>query len=257
MAFAPAAVVDGPVRQPLPYGLFSVVSLAEVSEDRWENGVVWQALACADPTNVVVGDCDAPEGFPKVFPDAPWAEGEADAFTVYAPYKCNPIGGGSLQTAQDNAREILRLREEAQVESRIWTSITTGATALAGGSPKEALAQAEQWIAENYGSLGVIHMSRYVAVFFKGLIEAKGNQMQTILGTPVVVGAGYPDESPTLVATPAMFGYRSDIFESTSRPGDLLDRSVNTLFGIAERSYLIGIDPCGTATAALTLTEAP
>src|SRR3546814_5926530 len=72
-----------------------------------------------------------------------------------------------------------------------------------------------------------------------------------LLGTPVVAGAGYPCTHPDsvtagswIVATPALMLYRSEIFTATNRPGDLLDRGQNNLFGIAERRYLVGWDEC-------------
>jgi hypothetical protein len=44
-------------------------------------------------------------------------------------------------------------------------------------------------------------------------------------------------------ATSGIFGYRSDVFTSSNRPGDLLDRNVNNLYAVAERQYLVGWDP--------------
>ena len=265
MAFAPRAVVDGPPRLPLPYGLFSVVSLAEASTERWENGVTWLGASC-DPVAIVVGDCDAPEGFPKQFPDGGGVVGEASAFTVYGTYKCSP-SGNAVSEGQRQAREVLIAREEAAVERRLWDSMDDDPTVLAGGDPLVTLALLERFIGDEYGSLGVIHASRFAAAILvvKGLISGNGKQMQTALGTPVVVGTGYPgtgvdgvappDASEYIAATPAMFGYRSQIFESTNRPGDLLDRTSNDLYGIAERNYLIGYDNCGVAFAPVTLTE--
>lgn len=252
---APAAQVDGPVRQPFPFGLFSVVSLSDASSERWENGVEWQGFPCTSDLGVIVADCDSPEGFPKVFPQGYGPDADATAFTVYAPFLCNPIGGLGLAGAQERARELLELREESAVESRLWDKIEDGATSLGADlSPTKAISLAEQWLADNYGSLGIIHASRDVGVYLEsggGGLSADGRQMKTGLGTPVVVGSGYPAGS--LAVTPAMFGYRSDIFEASNRSGDLLNTGTNQLYGIAERTYLIGIDPCGTATATIVM----
>jgi hypothetical protein len=368
--YAPPAVVNGPPRLPLPFGLFSVVSLAEQATERWENGVVWQAMNC-EPANVVVGDCDDPQGFPRDFQDELDPNGSASAFTVYGTYKCNPIGGAAIEVGQEKARALLEAREQTAVEGRLWRQIVDSSpTLLTGGDVIATLGQLEKFIADAYGSLGVIHASRNAAITLtqKGLIRASGGQMRTNIGTPVSVGGGYPgtgvgiDEaqqiatsgtvsggtftltfkgqttgpipwnssagtvqgalealstisvgdvlvsggalpaSPMVVsfrgaeadtdvpaitadgtaltgtapgiavttttqggvtlpaaghefvaATPNLFGYRSQIFESTNRPGDLLDRSVNNLYGLAERNYLIGMDPCGVAIASLPL----
>jgi len=365
MGFAPVAVVEGPPRLPLPYGLFSVVSLAEAATERWENGVTWEALLC-DPAAIVIGDCASPKGFPKQFPDGT-SIGEASAFTVYGTYKCNPIGMGPdpLTKAQEQARAHLRANEQKAAETYLWSVLDNAPTLLTGGGPIKALGELENWMGDVYGALGVIHASRLAATTLaeKNLIESKGSQMFTLLGTPVVVGSGYPGTGASLTetqtitktgtptagnitltydgqttgsipwnatagqvktaldalsnvdtvttaggplnttpitvtftsdpgedvpqmtvngtftgggaavtttvlgdtgtapaagteyiaASPALMGYRSEIFEQTSRRGDLLDRAQNDLYGIAERNYLIGYDPCGVAFAPMTL----
>jgi hypothetical protein len=96
-----------------------------------------------------------------------------------------------------------------------------------------------------------------------GLIVTNGSVARTVLGTPVVAGGGYPGTSPAGVAastgeawayaTPALLGYRSAIFYPSSRSGDLLDRGVNDLYGVAERSYLVGWDPCDVGAVEFTL----
>src|SRR3546814_5279082 len=120
-------------------------------------------------------------------------------------------------------------------------------------SPSHAIAEAEAYIATNYGSLGVIHMCRQIAALAlaEEALEVRGTRLFTRLGTPVVAGAGYPCTHPDsvtagswIVATPALMLYRSEIFTATNRPGDLLDRGQNNLFGIAERRYLVGWDEC-------------
>ena len=84
----------------------------------------------------------------------------------------------------------------------------------------------------------------------KHLDKRNGRLYTRGLDTPVVAGAGYPDDA--IVGSPALFGYRGDIFTSSNRPGDLLDREDNTLYAIAEREYVIGFDPCPVVKATLT-----
>lgn len=364
MGFAPAAVVEGPPRLPLPFGLFSVVSLAESATERWESGVTWEALTCG-PASIVIGDCAAPKGFPKQFADG-GSIGEASAFTVYGSYKCGPIGWADpFVHAQAQARAHLLTNEQKAVETKLWSLLDDAPTVLTGGGPIKALGELEKWMGDVYGALGVIHASRLAAITLaeKSLIESKGSQMFTLLGTPVIVGAGYPgtgasltetqtitktgtptagnitltydgqttgnipwnatsaqvktaldalsnidtvttaggplNTSPITVtfstdpgedvpqmtvngtftgggaavtttvlgdtgtapaagtefiaASPSLMGYRSEVFGSSSRDGDLLDRARNDLYGIAERNYLIGYDPCGVAFAPMTL----
>lgn len=261
MAMAPATVVDPIARTALPFGLLSAVTPRPVGNSRWENGVVWEPLNCGPASGIGDPDCD-PEvptvGLPKSFP-VPGGTDEADAFTIYGSYECSPMGH-TLEYAQERATEHLLAREEARAEQAIWTgdlgnfpNFTEGTDSASGAQePRLAIAEAEQYIATEYGSLGTIHMSRYLAAILlaEEALEVRGTRLFTRLGTPVIAGAGYPGTSPSgaagwwIVAAPALMLYRSEIFTATNRPGDLLDRGQNNLFGIAERRYLVGWDDC-------------
>jgi hypothetical protein len=272
MGFGPPEAIDAPPRLPLPYGLFSAVSLAEVASERWENGVTWEALTC-DPVNIVVGDCDAPEGFPKQFPENGPGIGEADAFTVYGTYKCS--GPQAVADAQVRSREVLLAREEQAAEGRLWRNMAMdNPTTVASSDAVDTLGALEKFIGDTYGSLGVIHGSRNAVTTWigRGLVVVRGGRLETVLGTPVVAGSGYPGTAEAtdpaadppvfpapaagtewVAASPALFGYRSEVFEPTTIPGDLMDRRNNDVFGVAERNYLIGYEPCGVGFAALPL----
>lgn len=262
MAFAPATVVDPIARTALPFGLLSVATPRPTGDNRWEHGVEWEPLTCGPASGIGPVDCD-PEtptiGLPKVMAEAGGTD-DAVPFTIYGSYECSPIGH-SLEYAQQRATEHLIAREEARAEQAVWTgdlgntpNFTQANTAPGGAlAPAIALATAEQYIAANYGSLGVIHMTRFLAAIMlaEELLEVRGTRLYTRLGTPVVAGAGYPSTSPDglfegefLVATPALMIYRSEVFTPTNRVGDLLDRAQNNMHGVAERAYLVGWDEC-------------
>lgn len=265
MSITPPALVAGAPRTPLPYGLFSVVPFREGSSDRWESGVQFESIGCpGEPKGIGEWNCNPEEppegepvvnaiGLPKTLDQGGYALGDAGTFMVYEDYKCSPIGN-SLERAAEGARARLEAYEEMRVEQ----ALSTGAfgqspnftentvTALpAAASLKLAVATLEQTIATEYGSQGILHMSRTTATLAleKGLVEASNNRLRTKLGTPVVAGSGYAFTG--IFATPAMFGYRSEIISSSNRQGDLLDRNNNDLYGIAERNYLIAVDTCG------------
>ena len=144
----------------------------------------------------------------------------------------------------------------------------TGTTTVtvAGAGVAETVGLLENWLATNYGSVGVIHMTRQAAVIglAREVLVTSGGRLTTQLGTPVAAGSGYPGTGPAgqaaaastswIFATPALFGYRSEVFDSSDRSGDLFDRSLNNLYAVAERSFLLGFDPCGVAAALATLT---
>lgn len=265
MAFAPATVVDPIARTALPYGLFSAVTPRPTGENRWENGVVWEPLTCDPASGIGDPDCDPPQeeteatGLPKKSPPNAGVD-NASAFSVYGSYVCTPAGH-TIEWARQRATEHLLAREEARVELALWTgdlgnvpNFSTGTLQTGAAVPiTVAIAMAEQDIAENYGSLGTIHMSRGVAqrALSERALVTVGTRLFTMLGTPVIAGAGYPEASPIdgseglfIVAAPALMMYRSEVFYPSDRPGDLLDRGQNNLHSVAERKYLLGFDEC-------------
>lgn len=374
MTIAPPALITGAQRLPLPFGLFSVVTLRTGGADRWPLGVQWEVGTCAPaggigdvecgqpeiqrivisggpttgtwtaaygsppqetsglaitataaqvedalngivPTGVSVtgntggpytvtftGNGDHPDldlantfdtglmalthvqqgnldpgpniGLPKSLA-ATSGMGLATPFTVYGHFTCSPMGY-TFASAQDLATAHLMNREEQRVEQAFWTcdlgnipglacSMPTDVTVGAPDDLKIGLGSLEQFIATNYGNLGVIHMTRATALaaISEDLVTSTGGRLFTALGTPVAAGGGYPGTGPLgqapaagtswMYATPAMFGYRSDVFTSSDRPGDLFDRGQNNLYAVAERTYLLGYDPCGTATVLVFL----
>lgn len=258
---APSALVAAPARTPLAFGLGSVVVWR--TGERWESGVEWDSITC-DPAGGRGGPhCDPADvvGLPKEF-NGEAVHGNAEPFVIYGHDNCNPIGGGGFGAAQDRANAHLLAREEARAEQALWTgdlgntpnfSGANGAAAPAAlgefADAEAALAAVEQGLAEEYGSLGVIHMSRRTATLLRRHLTARGGRLYTTLETPVVAGAGYPDGE--IIGSPALVGFRSEILTSSNRPGDLLDRATNDMYAIAERTYLIGFDPCGLVSATI------
>jgi hypothetical protein len=212
-------------------------------------------------------------GLPKKLDPNSGGVGEASPFTVYGHFNCLATGY-TPQSAQDLATAHLLAREEQRVEQAFETGDLgnhpnlSEATEIASGTHSviDGLAYLEYVIGHSYGSVGVIHMTRGMALQAIGadVVIATGGRLTTVLGTPVVAGGGYeglgPEGSPALTAgqswayaTPAIFGYRTEPFTSSNSPGDLFNRANNMLTAIAERSYLLGFDPCGVAAVLLQL----
>lgn len=252
---APSTHVAAPARTPLPFGLGSVLGWR--LGDRWASGVQWMSITC-DPAGGRGGpECDPDEmvGLPKEF-TGERSIGLATPFIVYGHDVCS-IFGNSPQEAQDFANAHLIAREEARAEQALWTGDLGNVPNFAGanGYPAPialgtfsdavaALGAVEHAIAQEYGSLGVIHMTRQMATLLGKHLEKRGGRLFTrALDTPVVAGGGYPVQG-RIIGTPALFGYRGDIITSSNRPGDLLDRGTNQMYAVAEREYVIGFDPC-------------
>jgi len=272
----PPSVVMGAARTPLPYGLFSTVTFRP--GDRWETGVTYETLSCDPIKGIAAWDCSkTATGLPKDLTTQTGAVGgfgTGSVFTVYSHFVCSPMGW-TPERAELKAREHLLTREEGRVEQALWLgdldndpSIIDGTevdASVAGAGIDETIGLLEEAIASSYGSLGIIHMTRKAAIaaLATGSLVTSGGRLLTALGTPVAAGGGYPGSGPLggapadhttwLAATPALFGYRSEIFTSSNRSGDLLNKKTNTLYSVAERTYLLGFDPCGVHVAMATL----
>lgn len=273
MATVPATLVLGAGRSSLPFGLFSQVSFRPT--DRFEVGVQWEALTCEPAGGIASAFADEPPalGLPKTLDSNGTNVYSAAAFTVYGHFNASPTAY-TPEMAQERAIEHLQAREEARVEQAFWTGDLDNTPTLrdstfeaAAASVKIGLALLEEYNASEFGSLGVIHLTRAAAQFAASeqAVYARGGQLSTALGTPVIAGAGYDGSGPTGAAapgaaerwayvTPPLFGYRTEVFTSSGRPGDLLDRGVNDLYAIAERTYVLGYDTCSSHAIRLSLT---
>jgi len=258
---APTAPVAAPARTALPYGLGSVLGWR--NGDRFMTGVNWVSITC-DPAGGRGGPhCDPEDvvGLPKDF-SGERTSGEALPFIVYGHDQCNAVANSPAE-AQEFATQHLLAREEARAEQALWFGDLGNVPNFVGANgydapvdlgdfpAVEALAAVEQGIAEQYGSLGVIHMSRNTATILSKYLEKRGGRLYTRgLDTPVIAGTGYPDGQ--IAGTGALIGYRGDVITSSDRPGDLLDRGQNIMYAVAEREYVIGFDPCAVVVASIT-----
>lgn len=268
---APQSLVEGAPRNPLPYGLFSALAPREGAEqDRWENGVQWEQITLDQLGGLGQADKVSEDtlGMPKQLGRNRGEMSSASAFTVYGHFNCSPVGYSPAE-AQELANAHLALREEARVEQALWTGDLGNVPNFAGahdfGAPVEVgsgtldkvgevFGLLESWIAQTYGSQGVIHLSRLNASRASSKLENRGGKLFTKMGTPVISGTGYGDDK--IVVTPALFAYRSAPFTSSNVAGDLFNRDANELTAIAERTYLVGFDKGALGAYTLT-TPAP
>lgn len=270
MALAPNAVVDGPERSPLPFGLFSSLTFRTEGGGRWQTGATYEVQSCEPVMGLPEYDCDpAGEGQPPKDLDAgPFFE-KARPFTVYGRFSCAPVGYTPEEGATRAEADLLA-KEERRVEQALWTGdlflpdaetvyLNSAEVEAISSTPvavEEGVARAEAWLADNLGGLGIMHMSRYLAtrLVHAGLVEVKGTRLQTKLGTPVVAGSGYSSETDTIVTTGQMFGYRTSVFAPMDAATDTFDTRRNLLQYVAERTYLIGFDTCGHGQVPVTFT---
>lgn len=276
MSYAPAPVIEGKARLPLPFGMFSVLDDFRSTESipHSENGVQWQTLGCGPASGIGDPSCNTTDnttqaaGLPKYFaPGIP--VGQANAFRVYGSHQCALMGRGedAITESEDYAKRQLLAREEARVERAFWqgdlgnTATLKGAVDLTSttpgpgaASPVVALSTLENWLSKNYGSLGIIHMSRgsMDVLGSNNHIVIRDGKAYTFAGTRIIAGAGYDGTGPAgqvppsgtewVYATPMVWGLRSDPFVSSAP-----DYRNNNVMAVAERTYVLAMDPCGVA----------
>jgi len=258
----PTPVVASPARTPAPYGLFSVLDFREPLDRYWEGGgVTWLSFDGATQLGIV-GRVQEPyeetSGLPKTF--TPSTETDAaGVFTVYGTQKVTPGEGWDQAKAQERANTILTTLEERTVEAVLSGAVpgltpnfSSATTVNSTSSFVDAVAYLENWLANQYGSRGVLHLSRGNAIraIAAKALETRGGGLFTRLGTPVVAGSGYDDDS--VWATSSLVAYRSEVFPRGGIPYDLLDKNTNDLYAIAERTYSIGFE--SRALGVVTIT---
>lgn len=233
------ARVEAPTTVPHPYGLFSVAPASTPADPHWQVGIEWQSTACGaiatttDPC--ITGDAITP----KI------AEAcDLDNFIHVKPFAAVAFfkrSGESHEVAVAEAEAALAAGEEFAAESALWTAMLFE-TPVASASPSAALGAVEAELGRNYHGTGVIHMDRFMGTMLATHLVKSGSQLTTALGTPVVVGGGY-DLAATEAGAHTIYGtgavvVRRGVIETV----DAMDRDVNDLYVLAERSYVVAWD---------------
>lgn len=206
----------------------------------------------------------------------------ATPFTIYSRVDCSAVG--FYDESEADAVQVLTEWEQWQIEFAFWTGIAGGAanvvyphlaanTAVVSDDddatlqlaatvptatptdPATALGIVENALADCYPGVGIVHIPvelipRFVEAY---VIYRDGQRLRTYNGNYVVAGAGYPNTSPAgavspitgggwIYATPPVFMYRSPLRTISAR--ETLDRTVNTVEALSERTVLLGYSCC-------------
>lgn len=269
--------VEAVANEPLKYGIFSVSEIA-TGDGHWQQGVEWEPGLCGPASTYDCPTCAQNDGGTapaKTYNDEGVPLEDASPFTVYASFKCSPIGNWSR--AEERALQALYTGEERAVETILAAGAHTGARALYGasttditptpGTPvtvQQGIALLEQYIGENGKGQGVIVGSRrdITLAATEHLVECTETGLYTPLRTPIAALAGIDGKTgPNNDAPEAneawlwALGSRPRIWRSeawtTSDREHSLDIQTNDLEILAERNYLIGWD-CFTVGVLVT-----
>lgn len=260
------SLIPTPPAPPRPYGLFDVAlgPMPFPEAGAMGGGIQYVPDTCEDDVFVYAMNCPPVSGTKSFSGNEPAISGTP--FGVFTSYTCGSIGY-SFAEVEQKVRLRMQLREQRGVERRLWQGVPQGgigglpglfqsATALSAASCiTEALFSLEQALADNGVVGGIIHarpgMSAVMAQAH--LLETRGRQLVTRLGTPVVFGQGYNGTGPAGQATTATTEYmyasgRVLIWGSdTWVPpiGETMDRSLNQIYTVAERIFDVIVE-CGS-----------
>ena len=217
MAFTKTGVVTAPKIVPSAFGLLAVVKPENgPSEDQWVRGFSqeWETTLYSatnwDDTDSTDGQVVA-AGVPTYFTEIkPWFI-EAEEFR-------STLGFNGLDRIERLKRQLEGVTQHA-MEVELWDGAVrkgeshanvalsdASATILNSGtalSPRRALALLEHSIGlvSDGGEQGIIHITRDVAALLASnsnmlFHEAGKEHLQTLGGTPVIVGSGYSGNGP-------------------------------------------------------------
>ncbi len=259
-------LIPTPPPPPRPYGLFDVamgpMDFPEAAA--MGGGIQYVPDTCEDDVFLYAMNCPPVSGSKTFSPNESPVSGAP--FGVFTSYTCGSIGY-SFAEVEQKVRTRMALREQRAVERRLWSGSPQGGfgglagqfqsatTLTAAGCITEAVSSLEQTLATNGVVGGVIHARPSLSAVMANahIIESRGRQIVTRLGTPVVFGQGYDGSGPTgtpatattefLYASGRVLIWGSDTWVPSI--GETMDRSLNQIYAVAERIFVTIVE-CGS-----------
>jgi hypothetical protein len=271
MAFPKNGVVEAPKIVPSAFGILAVVKPENSSdEDQWIRGFSQEyetELYSAknwddtDTTSGVVVVAGVPNYFTKI-----------DPFFIEAEEYRSTLGFLGLDRIERLKRQIEGVSQHA-LEAELWDGdirigqshpnrclVSSGVSVLDGSglTARRALAVLENGIgqASDAGEQGIIHATRDVVALLSSnsnmlFHETVKDHLQTMGGTPVVVGGGYSGNGPRITVATATISGSTTLTINTSGDHYLLA-------GDTVRYSVVGanINQSSTSTAVVTKVDA-
>jgi hypothetical protein len=259
--------VEVPAPAPKVGGLYAVARVINTSDPHDLLGAEYQTDACTQAEHWSDGNCGY--GYPatpcnvggtptlKDFHGLDLVTG--DPTTVYDGIDCNLLGGDT-DWFESRVRAGLDLKEQYAVEKHVAGLLDSLAGApVDTASVVAAIATAEEFLADNYAGLGVIHMGRGAtteAIAADVVVVGLDGTLTTAQGTPVANGAGYGSVTGTTVYASGQVTILRGPLDSRIAPGQDLDGggACGPPRAIAERTVVPLIE---CTVAKITVTPAP
>lgn len=208
-------------------------------------------------------DCSTPGWWDRAEELAATALSQVEAYVVEQIFWTGTVAG-IVNVAMPHLAANAIVTEASQ-STGPTTTLQTAATVVTGSvlDVVEGLGLLEQGLADCYkGGTGVIHVTQalFDHLATNHLIVKDGPVWRTPNGNMIVPGGGYAGTSPAGVATVGtswmyatgpVFGWRGPLQILGDR-AQRLDRNVNTVKTIVERTYTLGFDCCHLAVQVST-----
>lgn len=256
------------------YGILTSITPIFLEDPHWQLGLEFEFDCSVEMASTLL---PCPDPFASKETEDGLTFCSATAFTVYGSYKCPPVGRIASDPKKIASNRLRKNRERA-VEQIFWTGITTvgpinpslqagndtcgnppvDLTPASGAlSPVAAIAALESSIAECVpGGVGVIHVNYGFLPYMAAnhLLVERNNKFYTPPGQLVIAGAGYPGSGPGNVpappgetwifATGPISVYHSDVFSTSTKVDQAVDRSLNDVVERVEQTYAVIFECC-------------
>lgn len=274
-------LIQRPIVHPWGYGLTSVATVIDETNDHARNGIVYKSPPCTADVQPWVDSCIPADLLQKIPTDA-----DTNSIVRGCPFHLYTALGCKTTTLEEmlpEAQAIFDLGEQRAVEEQVWVNVlaqpttlvlnvdttTANAFTVLGG-----VAALESHIAQCYGGMATLHADRGTAAYFskERQIIACGDQCaesasetpssayyRTRLGNKVAFYGGSPNTGPDGTPAPAGFAWVYITSELTLRrfpvqihPQDVDQRLrynplTNEPYIVVERSYVPSIECCAAA----------
>lgn len=270
------AVLIEPPAPPLPHPGLLTAAVGPLSMPAHGNfdGIEYRPDSCGGEVQLYPVDC--PPDVTKTF--AP-GDGllEATPFVVINSSVCGTVGQ-TFGEVEGRLRRRFQLKEQWGVERAFWgggadvpgylqTNTVDTLDPVPTGGMTAAVSVLDQALADNYGLPGLVHVRPRLAAWMAnaGVLRWDGQTVRTPRGNVVVFGDGYSGQGPAgedpaadgttewMYVTGRVVIWRDDEVFVPPLP-QVLDRSTNQQYALAERTYAIGVE-CYLAAVLVTIGE--
>ncbi len=266
---APPLLVPAPAILPWRFGLLSVASVIDETDEHARNGIRYKSPRCTGYVAPWVDDCDSAEVEAKSPTDVSTEEIPFDPyvqgcpFHLYAALSCKQT---NLAAMGAEVAEVFEWDQQRAVENQVWLNVVAPDAVVINDSSGEedalslvcAIGSLESAIAACYGGRATFHMPRILgssAAQFRQ-VHTEANAKFTELGSAVAFYGGSPNTDPDGVEAPDGFAWIYATSDVVLRrfPIDVLpdesdqrlryDPLTNEPYVLAERTYVASVECC-------------